>query len=309
MERHTWHGNCYTHGEDNQGMTNSVLKTDNRKVDDEDILKIYFKQIKIYPLLDSEDEVALSKEAQQGNQKSLHKLINSNLRFVVKIARPYVTKDVPFMDLIQEGNMGLMHAAKKFDHSKNVRFCTYAGWWIRRFIILYMTNKRRMVRLPYRKEEVLRKVQCTYHMLSQTLMRQPKTEEIANELGMAAQDIYLILNMSSGPLPLELGMMNKDNNTTTIEVHEDYTYSPERTLFRQYYREGARSCLDKLKEKERQVISYRYEFDDGKPHTLKEIGRKMALSPETVRQIEMRALAKIRSHAADFRKYEIQEAI
>jgi len=290
-------------------MTNNAAKTDNRIIEDEDILKTYFRQIKTYSLLDSESEIALAKEAQQGNQKSLHKLINSNLRIVVKIARPYVTKDVPFMDLIQEGNMGLMHAAQKFDHSKNVRFCTYAGWWIRRFIILYLTNKRRIVRLPYRKEEMLRKIQCTYHILSQTLMHEPKTEDIARKLGMSVQDVHFILNMSSAPLPLELDVVNRNNNTTVIEVHEDYTYSPECVLFKQYYRDGTRHCMDRLKDKEKQVISYRYEFDDGKAHTLKDIGNKMSLSPETVRQIEMRALAKIRIQAADIKRYGIQEAI
>ena len=271
-------------------------------------LQIYFEQIKEYPLLGFEEEIELAQHIQQGNRDALHKLIMANLRLVVKIARAYTTMDVPFIDLIQEGNMGLMHAAEKYDYTKKLRFCTYASWWIRQFIARYLTNKRRIVRLPHRKEEMLRKIQRTYHTLSQTLMHQPRTEEIADELGISVQDIDFIVNMSSGPLPLELDI-DKDDNSVVMEIHEDYTYCPERNMLRQYYRDGARSFLDRLKDREKQVLSYRYQLEDGKPHTLKEIGDKMDLSPETVRQIEKRALAKIRSHADDLKNFGFLEAM
>ncbi|MCL1836245.1 MAG: RNA polymerase sigma factor RpoD/SigA [Treponema sp.] len=279
-----------------------------RKTENEELLRIYFDQIKAYPLLDFEEEITLSRLVQQGNKEALHKLIRANLRLVVKIARSYVARDVPFIDLIQEGNLGLMHAAEKYDHAKNVRFCTYAAWWIRQFIIRYLTNKRRIVRLPHRKEEILRRIQHTYHTLSQTLMHQPRTEDIADELGIPVRDIDFIINMSSGPLPLELDN-NKEDSGATMEIHEDYTYSPERTLFRNYYREGARRFLERLKDRERQVLAYRYQLEDGEPHTLKEIGDKMDLSPETVRQIEMKAIAKIRSQADELRKFGALEAM
>jgi RNA polymerase primary sigma factor len=288
-------------------MAKKAVKSDGL-IEDGDTLQIYLNQIKEYPLLDFSDELQLAKLIKQGNTRAFHKLINSNLRLVVKIARPYVAKDVPFIDLIQEGNMGLVHAAEKYDPVKNVRFCTYAGWWVRQFIVRYLTNKRRIVRLPHRKEVILRKVQRTYHVLSQKLMHQPRTEDIAGELGISVKDIDSIINLSSNPLPLEMGTY-RDENSTAIEIHEDYTYSPERTVFRQYYREGTRRFLDKLKEKERQVLSYRYELEDGVPHTLKEIGIKLNISPETVRQIEMRALAKMRSHADDMRKLGFLEAM
>jgi len=274
----------------------------------EDVLQIYFNQIKAYPLLEPEEELRLARLIQQEDQNALHKLIKANLRLVVKIARPYGAPDIPFMDLIQEGNMGLMHAAEKFDPEKKLRFCTYAGWWIRQFIIRYLTNKRRIVRLPHRKEEILRRIQYTYHTLSQTLMHQPRTEDIACELGISVQDIDFIVNMSSGPLSLELDT-GREDNATVMEMHEDYTYSPERALFRQYYRDGARRFLDRLKDREKQVLSYRYQLDDGKPYTLKEIGDKMDLSPETVRQIEKKALAKIRNHADELKQFGFPEAI
>ena len=283
----------------------SAAKT---RTEDADILRIYFSQIKSYPLLNFGEEILLSRLVQQGDKEALNRLIRSNLRLVVKIARSYATQDVPFMDLVQEGNMGLMHAAKKYDHAKNVRFCTYAGWWIRQFIIRFLTNKRRIVRLPHRKEEILRKIQHTYHALSQTLMQQPRTEDIADELGIPVQDIDYIINMSAGHLPLEMDITREDSSAA-MEVHEDYTYSPERTLFRNYYREGARRFLDRLKDRERQVLSYRYQLEDGKPHTLKEIGDKMDLSPETIRQIEMKALAKIRRHVDEMKQFGFLEAI
>ena len=284
-------------------------KSSYRNLEDEELLRIYFDQIKSYALLDFAEERELSRLIQQGDKKALHKLVRSNLRLVVKIARPYTMQDVSFMDLIQEGNMGLMHAAEKYDHTKNVRFCTYAGWWIRQFIIRFLTNKRRIVRLPHRKEEILRKIQHTYNILSQTLMQQPSSQDIAAELGIPVQDIDYIINMSSYPLPLELDNNNKEDSAAEIEIHEDYTYNPERTLFRNYYREGARRFLDRLKDREKQVLSYRFQLEDGKPYTLKEIGDKMDISPETVRQIEMKALAKIRNHADEIRQFGFLEAI
>jgi len=281
-------------------------KNFNRKADNDDLLQIYFDQIKVYPLLDHDKEIELARLSCGGDKEALQKLVKANLRLVVKIARSYAAPDIQFLDLIQEGNMGLMHAAEKFDYKKNVRFCTYAGWWIRQFIIRYLANKHRMVRLPHRKEEMLRKVQRTYHSLSQTLTRQPRTEEIADELGIPVKDIDFILNVSYGILPLEIDN-GKDDYAMTMEVHEDYTYCPERNLFRQYYRESARRCLDKLKDRERKVLSYRYQLEDDKQYTFKEIGAKMDLSPEMVRQIELKALAKIRHHADDLDYY--REAI
>jgi RNA polymerase primary sigma factor len=289
-------------------MEGIMKGTVERKQQSEDLLQIYFDQIKVYPLLDADEEIELARLIQQGNQDALHKLINANLRLVIKIARAYAAPDVPFIDLVQEGNIGLIHAAEKYDYAKNLRFCTYASWWIRQFIARYLTNKRRIVRLPHRKEEILRRIQRTYHTLSQTLMHQPRTEDIADELGISVQDIDFIVNMSSGPLPLELDI-DRDDSSVVMEIHEDYTYCPERNMLRQYYSDGARRFLDRLKDRERQVISYRYQLEDGKPHTLKEIGDKMDLSPETVRQIEKRALAKIRSHADDLKNFGFLEAM
>jgi RNA polymerase primary sigma factor len=267
----------------------------------DNIQETYFKQIKAFPLLAFEEELELSKRVHSGDADALHQLINCNLRLVVKIARPYISRGTPFLDIIQEGNMGLMHAAQKYSYLKNVRFCTYASWWIRQFISRYLANKRRMVRLPHRKEEILRKIQYAYHSLSQTLMHQPRSEDIALALGLSVQDVDFIVNMSAGPLCLELDPSNKQGGAT-MECHADYTYSPERTFLRQSSRDGTLRFLDYLKNREKQVLTYRYQLDGCEHHTLKNISDKMGLSQETVRQIELKALKKIRSRADEFKK-------
>jgi RNA polymerase primary sigma factor len=274
----------------------------------DDVLPIYYEQIKVYPLLDADEELELSRLIQQGDKNALHKLVQANLRLVVKVARGYMASDISFMDLVQEGNIGLIHAAEKYDYVRKVRFCTYASFWIRQFITRYLTNKRRIVRLPLRKEEMLRKIQRTYHSLSQSLQHQPRAEDIADELGISVQDVDFITNMSSSHLSLELEI-NQDDSTTVMQVHEDYTYCPERTVFQQYYRDGAQRFLERLKDRERQVLSYRYQLVDGEPYTLKEIGDKLDLSPETVRQIEKKAMAKMRSYADEIKYYGFPEAI
>ena len=287
----------------------STARTGYKNSDSEELIRIYFDQIKSYPLLEPSEELALSRLIQEGNKEALHRLIQGNLRLVVKIARQYRASDVPFIDLIQEGNVGLIQAAEKYDHAKNVRFCTYAAWWIRQFIARYLTNKRRIVRLPHRKEEILRRIQHTYHILSQTMMHQPRNEDIAKELGIPVKDVDFIIGMTTGHLALEASRKSHDDNAGAIDSHEDYTYNPERALFKKYYRERTRGFLNRLKNKERQVLAYRYQLEGSGPQTLKEIAEKMDLSPETVRQLELRALAKIRIHAEELKQFDSMEAM
>jgi RNA polymerase primary sigma factor len=272
------------------------------------MLETYFRQIKNFPLLTFEDELELSKQILEGNTEALHKLVNSNLRLVVKIAGLYSQKNVPILDIIQEGNLGLIHAAGKYDFRKNVRFCTYASWWIRQFISRFLSNKSRMVRLPTRKEEALRKIQYTYHVLCQTLMHQPGNSDIAKELGISVQDVDSIVNIAAGSLSFE--QCHKDDETTNaIDIHEDYTYCPERSLMKQASLDNTIKVLDKLKDREKNILTYRYQLNGCERHTLREIGDKFDISPETVRQIELRALRKIRSHANELRECMYVEAI
>lgn len=279
----------------------------------DDVLDTYLKQMKAYPLLTFEDELALSQQIQNGKsetaqKEALNKLVTSNLRLVVKLAGIYNVHDIPFLDIIQEGNLGLIHAAEKYDYRKNVRFCTYAAWWIRQFMSRFISRKRRMVRLPLRKEETLRKIQRAYHVLCQTLMHQPKNSDIAEELGIPVQDVDSVINMTVGQLALEPNS-NDVEFSGMMDVHEDYTYCPERTLMKQLSQDGTLRVLSKLKDKERSIISYRYELDGFERSTLREIGNKLDISPETVRQIELRALKKIRRHAGELKDCVYVEAI
>jgi RNA polymerase primary sigma factor len=273
----------------------------------EDVLQTYFDQIKAIPLLTFEEELSLSKRIQQGDELARQKLIESNLRLVIKIARVYLTSDVSFLDIIQEGNIGLIHAAEKYDHVKNVRFSTYANWWIRQSISRFLANKRRVIRLPHRKEEILRKIQRAYHTLSQTLMHQPNNEEISREIGVPVEDIEFIMSISNGLISLETE--TGDDTTSMVDLHEDYTYSPERVFLKKYSRHDTLRFLDRLMDREKRILMYRYELNGYKRYTLKKIGDKMGLSPETVRQIELKALRKMRSSADELRSCMYVEAI
>jgi len=270
--------------------------------DQDEAMQSYITQIRKIPLLSFDEELELSRLIQQGDEKARRRLIEANLRLVVKIARSYAAKDVPLMDIIQEGNLGLMHAADKYSHLRNVRFSTYAGWWIRQSISRFLVNRRRAIRLPHRKEEILRKVQLVYHTLSQTFMRQPRIEEIAKEVGVSQEEIEFVLSMTSGFISLEMDGGNEEYGVM-MDVYEDYTYSPELALIRQSSRDATLKALKTLKARERRIITYRYQLNGGERQTLKSIGDKMGLSPETVRQIEIRALRKMRDHAKDLQAY------
>ncbi|MCL2411074.1 MAG: RNA polymerase sigma factor RpoD/SigA [Treponema sp.] len=275
----------------------------------ENLLDSYIKQIKVYPLLTFEEELELSKKIQNKNQEisklALHKMVNSNLRLVVKIAGIYKVSESSLMDIIQEGNIGLLHAAEKYDYRKNVRFCTYASWWIRQFIARYITSKQRLVRLPQRREETLRRIQQAYHMLCQTLMHQPRSIDIAKELGISVKDVDSYANIASDFISFDYN----DETISVVDIHEDYTYSPEQYLMKQISRDGTMRILNKLKEKERRIINYRYQLNGSEYCTLKEISNRLDISPESVRQIEMRALKKIRTHAQELRESIYMEAM
>jgi RNA polymerase primary sigma factor len=269
-------------------------------IDSEDILQSYFRKIRTIPLLSFEEELELSRRIHKGDKAAKQQLIESNLRLVVKIARGYITSDVSFMDIIQEGNMGLMWAAEKYDPLKNVRFSTYASWWIRKSIARYLSSRRRIIRLPHRKEEILRKIQKAYHILSQTLMHQPSAEEISNYIGVSREDVVFIMSITNGTIPLEINSAD-DESTSIVDIHEDYTYNPERTLMKKSMRTETLRFLNCLKDREKRILIYRYQLNGCKRYTLKTIGDKMGISSETVRQIEIKALKKIRENSRDFR--------
>jgi len=266
-----------------------------RKAGYDDSYHIYIDSIKKIPLLTFEEELSLSRKIQNGNKAARKRLIEANLRLVVKIAHESFAESISLSDLIQEGNIGLIHAAEKYDHLKNVKFSTYAAWWIKLAITRYLSYKQRTIRLPQRKEEMLRKIQKTYYSLSQLYMRRPKMEEIAEEIGVPQADVEFILNFSRDTISMD-STEDGDKSAEVFETVDNFTYSPELALIRKGSHEAALKLLDLLKEHEKNILIYRYQLNGGGRYTLKNIGDKMGISAEAIRQIEYKAIQKLRSH-------------
>jgi RNA polymerase primary sigma factor len=267
----------------------------------EDNLKAYFSQIKKAKLLTFEEELALSRRIQAGDEQARTLLIESNLRLVVRIAKSYLTPEVSILDLIQEGNLGLMRAASKYDFRKQVRFSTYASWWIKQSIVRSLSNKKRVIRLPHRQEEKLRKISKVYNSLSQVLMREPTLLEIAEEIGLQEDEVASIINSSISVASLDSSLSG--DSGSLHDVVEDMSFNPELELMQKTLREDTLRFLDGLQEKERQILLYRFSFASGKRYTLKKIGDELGISPETVRQIEIRALKKLRGFSDELKEY------
>jgi RNA polymerase primary sigma factor len=258
----------------------------------DDGLQSYYAAIKRINLLSPEEERELSSRALRGEEEARRRLIEANLRLVVKIARGYMTPDVPLIDLIQEGNIGLIKAAEKYDGERQVRFSTYASWWIKQSITRALVNSRRAIRLPHRKEELLKRIQRTYSVLSQVLHREPTQGEIADELHISNESVSAVLGMAGTVVSLEND--GGEDGGAVIDVFEDYSYSPDGELLRSCAREETVRMLEILLEKESRILRYRFEAFGGERHTLKSIGAELGISPETVRQIEKRALRKLK---------------
>jgi RNA polymerase primary sigma factor len=267
----------------------------------EDNLKAYFSQIKKAKLLSFEEELDLSRRIQGGDEEARTLLIVSNLRLVVRIAKNYLTPEVSILDLIQEGNLGLMKAASKYDFRKEVRFSTYASWWIKQSIVRSLSNKKRVIRLPHRQEEKLRKINKVYNNLSQVLMREPTLLEIAEEIGIEEEEVAAILNSSGSVASLDATLST--DSGSLHDMVEDTSFDPGRELMRKTLRDDTMRFLGGLQEKERQILLYRFSFASGKRYTLKKIGDEMGISPETVRQIELRALKKLRGFSDELKEY------
>lgn len=262
----------------------------------DDVYKTYIMQVKRIPLLTLEEERELSDRAIKGDEDAIRRLIEANLRIVIKIGQKYVGPGISLMDIIQEGNFGLMRAVEKFDSSKNVRFATYAVLWIKQSIIRFVASKRRVIRLPFKKEELLRKIYIAEHILQQRLGRTPKLDEIAAETNCSAMEVKLVLNVSSNPLSLETELLDNENNPSSEILDDSRQDNPEREFLMRSSRKETRCFLKRyLSVRERNVILYRFRFVDSDTYTFKKLGDIMGISAEAVRQIEKRALRKIRT--------------
>ncbi len=269
---------------------------------DSNPMKVYLDEMNKYSLLNEQEEKELSKEIEAGNEEALNRLINSNLKLVVKIAKIYVCKEYPLNDIIQDGNLGLIKAAKKFDYRKNVRFSTYASWWIKQTIKRSLSVRKRLIRLPHRKEEKLRKIKHHWNDYIQQFKKEPEVEEIAGALKIPVKEVKNLMSVSQNVMYLE-NSATDDESCKMLNIIEDNSYTPEELLEDKNLKQETMKILNSLIPKEKTIIENRYGLNNTKKSTLKSMGELFGISAETVRQIELRALKKLRNRFSYLKEY------
>ncbi|MEW5807478.1 MAG: RNA polymerase sigma factor RpoD/SigA [Acidobacteriota bacterium] len=256
-------------------------------------LKKYLKEISRIPRITPEEERKLGEQIQKGNKEALRKLVEANLRFVVSYAKRYRGCGLSFLDLINEGNIGLIEAAKRFDPKKNVKFITYAVWWIRQAIIHALSDHSGAFRLPQKQANLLYRIGKTVSTLSIELERTPSPEEIAEQMDLSVEDINVLLQASDENISLDEVIDEEHEFQLQDKLEQDSIPSADIMLIRSSLKLQIKSCLEDLDEKEELVLRMRFGLDDQEPKTLKEIGEILNLSRERIRQIEAQALAKL----------------
>jgi len=273
-----------------------VPETQNSAISD-DSVKIYLQQIGKIKLLSSEEELEVAKKIKEENSEHAKKiLVNANLRLVVSIAKKYIGRGLSFLDLIQEGNMGLMRAAEKFDYSKGYKFSTYATWWIQQAITRAIADKSRLIRLPVHMIETLSKIKKISLDLTIENGAAPTKEEIAYKIGMPVQKLTALIESAQGTISIESPANQKDENAKLSDfIVDESTLSPDTKVTQDNLFCDIKKMLNHLSEKERNVLIMRYGLDDnGEKKTLEEIGTYYGVSRERIRQIENRAMSKLK---------------
>ena len=259
----------------------------------------YLRQIQKYPLLSAEEECELSKRIQEGDKRAVNALVNSNLRLVVSIACRFKCSNMNIMDLVQEGNMGLMTAAEKFSWSFKTRFSTYAYPWIVQYMLRYVNNRTSFIQLPHRKEELIRKIQNAQSYLFQQYGKEAGAREIALYLGLSEDKVRSVMAFSYTVASLDSETDSEGTPCSMGELIPDSKFSPEELLLREEERDEIHSMIDSLPGNERLVIWYRFNFEnDLRAKTLREVSRIIGVSPEAVRQTELRAVKHLKDAAA-----------
>ena len=260
----------------------------------DDPVRMYLKEIGKIPLLSPERELYLAEQITLGNSAAKDELIEANLRLVVSIAKRHVGKGMYFLDLIQEGNLGLMKAVEKFDYSKGYKFSTYATWWIRQAITRAIADQARTIRIPVHMVETIHKVSRTARTLLQTLGREPTTDEIAEELGMTPEKVREIMKIAQDPVSLETPIGEEEDSHLGDFVEDNDSPAPSDSASYSLLREQLCNILNTLTLRESQVIKLRFGLEDGRPRTLEEVGKQFEITRERIRQIEAKALRKLR---------------
>ena len=269
---------------------------ENAKLDDP--VRMYLKEIGKIPLLTPEEELEVAKnlvsEDEKARDAARKRMSEANLRLVVSIAKRYVGRGMQLLDLIQEGNLGLMKAVEKFDYTKGYKFSTYATWWIRQSITRAIADQARTIRIPVHMVETINKVRRTSHSMVQSLGREPTTQEIAAELHMDVQKVEEILKIAQEPVSLETPIGEEDDSHLGDFIQDDDASQPAEEASYTLLREQLEEVLKTLTPREEEVLRMRFGLIDGKPHTLEEVGKKFDVTRERIRQIEAKALRKLR---------------
>lgn len=260
----------------------------------DDPVRMYLKDIGKIPLLDPEREAYLAERIALGDQDAKNELVEANLRLVVSIAKKHVGRGMYFLDLIQEGNLGLMKAVDKFDHTKGYKFSTYATWWIRQAITRAIADQARTIRIPVHMVETIHRVSRASRQLLQEYGREPTTDEIAEKLGMSADKVREIMKASQDPVSLETPIGEEDDSHLGDFIPDDSSPTPAEAVSYQLLREQLNKVLHTLTPREEMVIKLRFGLEDGRTRTLEEVGKEFNITRERIRQIEAKALRKLR---------------
>ena len=260
----------------------------------DDPVKMYLKDIGRVPLLSAEEEIELAKRMQENDASARKRLSEANLRLVVSIAKRYVGRGMLFLDLIQEGNLGLMKAVEKFDYQKGFKFSTYATWWIRQSITRAIADQARTIRIPVHMVETINKLTRVQRMLLQDLGREPTPAEIAEKMGVTEDRVREIQKIAQDPVSLETPIGEEEDSHLGDFIEDEKTATPSDSVASTMLKEQLLGVLDTLTPREERVLRLRYGIDDGKPRTLEEVGRVFNVTRERIRQIEAKALRKLR---------------
>ena len=273
----------------------------------DDPVRQYLKEIGNYPLLSLSDEIELAKKIENGDVQAKRTLAEANLRLVVSIAKRYVGRGLSFLDLIQEGNLGLIKAVDKFDYNKGYKFSTYATWWIRQAITRSIADQSRTIRIPVHMSEVINKTYRVSRSLLQELGREPSEQELANAMNLPIEKVREILKVSADPISLDTRIGEEDDSHLGDFIKDETVVGPEDAASYAMLQEQIKKLLETLTEREQRVLVLRFGLEDGRSRTLEEVGKEFQVTRERIRQIEAKALRKLRhpSRARMLKGYDI----
>ena len=265
----------------------------------DDSVRLYLREIGKIPLLSAEEELALAKKVVAGDKKAKDKMAEANMRLVVSIAKRYSGRGLDFLDLIQEGNTGLLRAVEKFDPDKGFKFSTYATWWIRQAITRAIADQARTIRIPVHMVETINKLLRTQRRMTQELNREPTIEELAKELEMEPEKVEYVIKIKQDITSLDAGVGRDGEDEDSVLgdfIEDEDSETPEQSATSQLLKEQVQSILSTLSDREQKIVKMRFGLENGKSHTLEEVGQEFAVTRERIRQIEAKALAKLRKH-------------